>query len=717
MKRLLLSLLLIVFSVAGRTQMPMDALRKTAENTSLPDLDRLAAMAQLAQQSFGKGMMESSLFFSQMQYDLALKGGHKKQLAQAVRGIGYYYQGVNDFATAEQYLSRSLDLARASGDPRTIMASLTGLGNIFMYRKSLDSASIYLREGLALAEELKETAPMANLLNSFADIAQSRGNYDEAITYYGRVKQLAEEDSNRYGLGIVEQSLGGLYKDRGDLNRAIVHYLSSLAHFTAISNGDGVASVQLGLGDVYYLLQDMPQAMDYFRQALATFEKIDKPAGAAAAWQKLGIVYKESGDSDPAMDAYTRSQQLYQKIGDPAGIASSLNGIASLYVGRKDYIRAGQEYTRAWEIARQTGLPALLATSLSNLGYLQQMQGQHAKAIPYLEQGLEAARRSQRLDIIRDAAGMLAASHEALGQTGPALEMYKLYVQMRDSIGREDNQRAAIRLEYQFAYEKQALSDSLDFASREAIKDLEIWRQRSGLLVAGIALLSLAILAVVVVRGKKRSDELLLNILPAETARELKAKGYAAAKEYEQATILFTDFIHFTQIAAQLGARELVAEIDQCFQAFDEIITRHGLEKIKTIGDAYMAAGGLPDPLGATPRDVLHAGLEMQAFIRRRKQAHQSQGLPFFEMRIGIHTGPVVAGIVGVKKFQYDVWGDTVNIAARLESSSEAEKVNLSAYTYELVKENPEFEFVARGSIEIKGRGMIEMYFVNLARD
>jgi class 3 adenylate cyclase len=215
-------------------------------------------------------------------------------------------------------------------------------------------------------------------------------------------------------------------------------------------------------------------------------------------------------------------------------------------------------------------------------------------------------------------------------------------------------------------------------------------------------------------KEKKRSEELLLNILPEEVAEELKEKGSAEAKQIDQVSVLFTDFKGFTQLSEKLTPKELVTEIDTCFRAFDHIMQKYGVEKIKTIGDAYMAAGGLPVPNTTHAVDVVNAALDIQKFMHEHKAEREAAGKLFFEIRIGVHTGPVVAGIVGVKKFAYDIWGDAVNTASRMESSGEVGKVNISGVTYELVKDK--FKCSHRGKISAKNKGEIDMYFVEESR-
>ncbi len=212
---------------------------------------------------------------------------------------------------------------------------------------------------------------------------------------------------------------------------------------------------------------------------------------------------------------------------------------------------------------------------------------------------------------------------------------------------------------------------------------------------------------------KEKSDRLLRNILPEETASELKASGFAKPRYYSEVTVMFTDFVNFSSTVSKMSAEDLVAEIHFYYSAFDEIIARHGLEKIKTIGDSYMCAAGLPAVRQDGARAMVHAAMEMLIFLHNIRDQKLAAGKPAFRCRIGIHLGPVVAGIVGTRKFAYDIWGGTVNIASRLETASEPDRINISGDVYEQVKDFYRCSY--RGKIEGKNVGLIDMFFVEEA--
>ena len=210
---------------------------------------------------------------------------------------------------------------------------------------------------------------------------------------------------------------------------------------------------------------------------------------------------------------------------------------------------------------------------------------------------------------------------------------------------------------------------------------------------------------------RRKSDHLLRNVLPDSIALELKQTERVRPVDYDSASVLFTDFVGFTQVAENFTAQKLVEELDSCFTAFDQIIKKHKLEKIKTIGDAYMAVGGIPTSNGTHAVDCVLAALGLEKILSDLKQKETAECRPYWQIRIGIHTGDLVAGVVGREKFSYDVWGDTVNTASRLESSGVAGRINISGATYEKVKGFFDCEF--RGKIPAKNKGDIDMFFVN----
>ncbi len=209
---------------------------------------------------------------------------------------------------------------------------------------------------------------------------------------------------------------------------------------------------------------------------------------------------------------------------------------------------------------------------------------------------------------------------------------------------------------------------------------------------------------------KEESERLLLNILPADTARELKKQGFARSRLHREASVLFCDLKGFTRLTEELEPKDLVGLLDQVFRCFDRACDRFGVEKIKTIGDAYMCATGLPAPAKDHALRLTRFALHIQQEMHEINTSRLAQSLPVVELRVGIHSGQLIAGVVGEKKFAYDIWGDTVNIAARMESSGQANKINVSRSTYELIQN--EFVCSFRGKVSAKNKGELEMYFV-----
>ena len=222
------------------------------------------------------------------------------------------------------------------------------------------------------------------------------------------------------------------------------------------------------------------------------------------------------------------------------------------------------------------------------------------------------------------------------------------------------------------------------------------------------------------IEDKKRIDQLLLNVLPAAVIEELKTTGYVKPVSYKSVSIVFTDFVGFTSIVEKMSPERLIKELDECFSFFDMVVNKFKLEKLKTIGDSYMFTGGVPVPRATSHVDAVLAAMEILQIMRLKNENKRRNGEDVWEIRIGINTGPLMAGIIGERKFAYDVWGDSVNIASRMETHGDIGKINISAYTNEMVKDF--FVTEHRGKVEAKNKGQIDMFFVkgihkNLSKD
>ena len=546
-----------------------------------------------------------------------------------------------------------------------------------------------------LSIELRDTGLTASAYLDLGFTFECIEEMERALDAYREAAAWAERGNDGDILGRVQARLGSVHMAMGRLDSADI-YFNKATPLTAQEVQWVVLERQ---AQVRLLRGDTASALDLLDTGCAECQRQRVPQGSAYLLQAKARILAATGDPIAAMEAWHGCIALFDSLGWSDDLTSSLIERGEMQYRNSHYDRAEQDLMKALHLAEKRGDIASIAGATDGLQELYRRQGHMTQAFAMLQRHKEAN------DSIRD--------------MGLERDLLKL----------------------DFKAEQRA--DSLLHAQQQQAAAFQLQRERTNrnlLLAGGILALIFGSISYRQRRrtqkALKRSDELLLNILPGEVADELKMKGEAQARHFDNATILFSDFKGFTQASEKMSPQELVEELNTCFKAFDHIIAARGIEKIKTIGDAYMAAGGLPDPASTSPADVVHAALEMQDFMKQHKAEREAAGKHFFEMRVGIHTGPVVAGIVGVKKFQYDIWGDTVNTASRMESSGEVGQVNISEATYRLVNgeermangtnpeagiphppftnsHSPAFVFTPRGKIQAKGKGEMEMYFVS----
>lgn len=519
---------------------------------------------------------------------------------------------------------------------------------------------------------------------------------------------------------------GVTFKMRGNSPAALNYYLRSLKLFNESGDSVGIAGVLNNIAMLYLDQKDFAKAKEYNLQSLQIRIHNGDPKGQSASYSNLGDIAMEEGDLDLALEYYQRSGAIKDSIGFIQSMPEAYRQVGTVYQQQGKFDDALAEFEKALNILASMEEERMHSEVLISIGATYFEKNDLQRSIRYCNRALAIAKKVKNVDSQIKACDCLYKSYRKAGNMQAALVHFEEGTQLRDSLHSSITLQKLQSMEFQ----NRLFTDSLKQFEKDKEIELahleEVRKQnqsRNALLAFGgfILIISGGLYSRLrfVRRSKKRlheemdrSESLLLNILPEEIAEELKEKGRADARDFETVSILFSDFKEFTETSIKLSAAELVSEINICFEQFDLIMERYNIEKIKTIGDAYMAAGGLPIPKDDSAKNTVLAALDMQEFIRQRKAEQIKRNDPFFEMRVGIHTGPVVAGIVGVKKFQYDIWGDTVNTASRMESNGEAGKVNISRTTYEKIQDEKDLEFEYRGMVDVKGKGPIEMWFV-----
>ncbi|MFZ1686592.1 MAG: adenylate/guanylate cyclase domain-containing protein [Flavobacteriales bacterium] len=645
----------------------------------LPDTTRVSVLYDLSWELADAGDYQEAKVRADSMMALAIRSGSENAMANAYNIQGEIAQRLDDYQEARRCFSECLRLNRKTGRDRNVAGALNN---------------------------------MANVKRKEGDLAGALGDYFAAVAINQR---LGNED----WLGKNYDNIGTVYLRLGDHPKALDYMLKSLALRERIGDKPGIAVSYSNLGIFYQQQSDLKEALRYTKAALKTREEMDDPNGMAISHVNIANILNDSGQHAAALKEAEEAMRIAEDIGAQYTLVAAHAYAGQAYEGLERYPEALRAYEAGRTLAQRIDDRSDEAElSLMAVAVLTRTK-QYDVSRSYLRSAIEVARTVGSREMLSTAYRELERLDSIDGDWKGAYLDHRMHVLYRDSIYNASNTEENTRLRMQYDFDKAEAAAKAEQEKKDAVAAAELRRRnlQRNAFIGGFALMLLLAAVFFVQRNRiskarKRSDELLLNILPGEVADELKAKGHADAKHFDTATILFTDFKGFTQLSEQVTPAELVAELNTCFKAFDGIMEKYRIEKIKTIGDAYMAAGGLPDPQHGSPADVVRAALEMQAFMQQHKAERNAAGKPVFEMRVGIHTGPVVAGIVGVKKFQYDIWGDTVNTASRMESSGEVGQVNVSEATYAMVKNETGLVFTPRGKVQAKGKGEVEMYFV-----
>ncbi len=615
-------------------------------------------------------------------------------------------------------------------------------------------------------EELKrlvsEQANDSTKVNTLLDISsQLYGSEpDSSIVYSGKAVALATEINFKKGLAYAHKNMGLGYYMKGEFSDVLIHWEKSLAIFEEINDESGISNLLSNIGAVWQTKGDDPKALDYFIRSAKIAEKIQDSTRLGTVYLNIGGVYSnEKTTYDDAFESFNKSKDILSNLGYDEGVGAVAINMADLYIkihkpqdalphlndALEAYTRSGSSlsYTynlmgeaykdlKRYGLAKEYQLKAIEEADLNDaklektkalisLGEVLIEQKAYVEAIDNLKEGLKLTEVTGVYRDKKDAYEDLAKAYSGMKDYKNAYDYQQLFTSITDTIRNDSYEESIGNIRFQYDLENKEREIQLLNVDNELKQTQNERTTATTRLLYALAALLLAMVGGVfsryrfiqksnasLAKERNKSESILLNILPKETAEELKEHGTIKAKFFKEVTVLFTDFKQFSVVAEGIPAEHLVQSLDYFFKKFDIITEKHHLEKIKTIGDAYMCAGGLPTENKTHEENAFAAAQEILKFVKDTKD-NPPKGIYPFEIRIGINTGPVVAGVVGTKKFQYDIWGNTVNIAARMESNSEPGKINVAENTYQYLKDKHPFSY--RGVIKAKNEQLLKMYF------
>ncbi|MBK7812245.1 MAG: tetratricopeptide repeat protein [Saprospiraceae bacterium] len=665
-----------------------------------------------------------SFFYLDKAISLAEKLQNGKLLSNAIsaKATGNFY--LRKFAFALNDFQKALTINQKIGNEQGIANNYNNLGLVyqatFQFPKSLDC---FLKT-LAINEKTGNKPALINVLGNIGNIYFELGDYQKAKDYGERALNLLEHSNNKSALSGILTNLGNAYTHLKEYEIALSYKMKSLGLNQEANDSNLIATNYGNIGNVYMLMKKFEEALLYYQRGLSLNQKLNNQKGMAEMHSGLTEVYlqleKYQLAKTNALTAlfYSKNNQLYNIERDNllhlSEIYKAIYNYDSAYYTYQQYIEIKQKIDNA-DIQKEITKITLLFDFSKTEDSLRQEQ--MITGIKLNEQLLLSEKQKQEIQLKQNSINLALKEREIQkiqilkSQTDLNLSQTQNKIKEEKLVSAEKEKELQVTLV------------NLQKAELDVQKgEIQSQKNQKLFLFSGFGLLAVLTFSIYrnfinqkksrseIEQEKNKSESLLHNILPFEVAQELKEKGETTAKRFNEVTVLFSDFVDFTKVAERLSPEDLVQELHECFSQFDEIISQHGLEKIKTIGDAYMAVSGLPIETKNHATNAANAALKIVTFMQQRMQKKSHT----FRIRLGLHSGPVVAGVVGVKKFAYDIWGDTVNTAARMETASEPDKINISDTTAKHLTQN--FNLVHRGRLAVKNKGEIEMYFLEQSK-
>jgi adenylate cyclase len=584
---------------------------------------------------------------------------------------------------------------------------------------SLDTALFFAEKALEISKESEYSFGEMYACFRLARLYEFKGNYDKALHYYLRKEKIAIETEKIEENKGIYADIGAMYYMKGDWEKSVLYYQKGLRLSESVQDSNSISMFLNNIGIVYNSWKRPEKALEYYFKAIALDQLLGKERNMAVIYNNIGLLYLDTDELDSAEKYIDKSLFIKKKYDDTRGIAISLANLGNISFLKKEYNEALQYQEEALEKYKAPEATEDIALTMNNIAAIYAQFGQYTKALKLSHEALDMVKSVDYPDLHLSIYETLSETYALKKDFQNALKYNKLHHAVKDSIFTLEKNQQLEEIETKYQTEKKEQQIKLQ-KTELAKKDAEVKKQkaqRNIFIISFILILLFAIYVIISLRRlgkeKAKSERLLLNTLPLKVVNDLKQNGTTKPESFTDVTVYFSDVVGFTNMSTQLEPKKLIDELNDIFTAFDDIMERNHCERIKTIGDAYLAVCGMPDKNDNHATHMLRASLEIKDYLEKRNQGQEIQ----WRIRIGLHSGKVVGGIVGVRKYIYDVFGDTINTASRMESNSEPMRINISDVTYQLVKDgfsDRKLSFSKRDPIEVKGKGVMDMYFVNI---
>ncbi len=611
-----------------------------------------------------------------------------------------------DAKHALEIAEMALEEANTLGDAHLVIDARNQVGYVHVVLEDFESASTAFQESYAEAVPIGYNKGAAFSQNGYGLLWANVGDYTKALENFDQADELFSKSGYLLGNAFTMNNRGTVYDALGNYKLALEQYIEALKIYEDNDKQEEIAVTYNNIGAVNAKMGNVEDALEYYSMSYEINESLERTIDMAHGLNNIGTLYSDLGYYEEALAMFNSTYDLASQA-DVKGLeATALFNMAGANQGMGDYDSALENYSESIAQYEEIGDQEGMISVFNNVGTLFSEMGDFESALAQHTNAFQMSRDISYRDGLQSSLKNMSQDYEALGDYENANRYLSLYAELREALRSEEVAKRFADAQTIYETEKK---DAQIEEQRQVLtlQSLRIKLMTAIITIIVIFLLVVVLLSIKIFQERQKSEKLLLNILPKKVADTLKKYGKTEPESFPEVTMYFSDIVSFTSTSNNLDPKFLIEELNDIFTMFDNIMESHGCERIKTIGDAYMGVCGLPAPNENHAENIARAAVDIVAALEERNKTAQQS----WRIRVGINTGRVTGGVVGIKKYIYDVFGDTVNTASRMESNSEPMRINVSNTTYEILKDK--FDFEKREPVEVKGKGVFQMYFLN----